>query len=69
MPKLLSMLSIQEDEQGVNVQLLGKGNNCSGGHKVQLTSSSAVLPSPRVPRHQQGTEGKHPGIQDTHRIT
>lgn len=52
----------------VDVQLLGKGNNCSGGHKVQLNSSSAALPSPRVLWHQQGPEGKCPGIQDTHKF-
>lgn len=69
MPKPLSMPSILEDEQGVHVQLSRKGNNCSGGHKVQLTSSSAVPLSPRVPWHQQGPEGNYPGTQDTHKFT
>lgn len=69
MPKPLSMPSILEDEQGVHVQLSGKGNNCSGGHEVQLTSSSAVLLSPRVPWHQQRPEGNCPGVQDTQKFT
>lgn len=63
------MQSILEDEQGVDVQVSGKGNNCSGGHEIQLTSSSAILLFLRVLWHQQRPEGNCPGIQDTHKFT